>query len=106
MAACLEAIPRSDQPREFVAVVVSIHPVCRADWLATRHLDDDQIEADAERQVLRDDQTEREVQRQALIDQAAQTTESRPRSVGSYDTDGSPIYDDDTRLAHVFGKGR
>lgn len=98
----LESVRRSDQPREIVAVIVSIHPACRADWLATRHLDDDQLEADAERRVLRDDEAER----QALIDQAAQAAESRPRSVWTYDSDGSPVYDDDPRLAHIFGGRR
>jgi len=44
-------VPRSDQPSEITAVVVTVHEARRATWERTRHLDDDQLEADAERRV-------------------------------------------------------
>jgi len=69
-------------------------------------LDDAQAEAEEERRILAADEAEREAQRQAMIDHAAQATESRPRSVWTYDADGQCVFDDDPRLAHIFRKGR
>lgn len=104
MTVFLESVPATDQRGEIAAVIITVHPACRDDWLATRHLDDDQLQEETERRLLRGDQAEREAQRQKLIDQAVQAAESRPRAVWGHDTNGLPLYDDDPRIAHLFAK--
>lgn len=81
-------------------VVVSLGPLCREDWLTARGGDEDE-DAVIQR-ILQEDQDERERERQDQIDAAKAAAEQRPRAVWSYDADGTPIFDDDPRLAHLF----
>lgn len=90
----------ADSPNVRV-VVISIHPEARDKWRETAGMDDAGLEIHEQREILNEQLREREAaeRERAALDAAK---EQRPRAIWRYEPDGTPIYDDDPRLAHLF----
>lgn len=98
--------PEPSEPGAIGMVVVSLGEASRADWLRTRHLDDDALEAEQERRVRDEDHAARDAQERALIEEAARrSVPDLPPGVWGYDRAGYPIPHGDPRAVGVWKPG-
>jgi len=89
-------------------IVIDPTPSRRADWLAGQGRDEPPETDDTpeRREGMPPEDVARIRAEVATARAAALQEDARPPAVWTYGPDGSPIYDDDPRLQHVFPNGR
>lgn len=96
----------SDVPDVITTIVVSLNVANRDRWLATKDMEDDELEAEVEGRSREEEAAERATQRQTMLDEIVAIHRANlPPGVWGYDASGYPIYDGDPRAVGVWKPG-
>lgn len=79
-------------------IVIVLNPECRAKWLTTVNMDDDDLEEFEQREILNEQRREQEAREQQERAKLEAWREAQPRAIIGHDRAGNPVYDNDPRM--------